>query len=354
MRIEISPNREETTIYFYGRIGGVTNAITDIDFINAVKLVNTNILNIRINSPGGDVFQGYAMYQALQSFNGVVNTYIDGVCASMATVIALAGAKVYMAKNALFMIHNPQLETRGDARKLIKEAELLDKVKETLMNVYSGRTGLAIDELSTMLDNETWLNAQEALAMKFIDQITGEVLLKDENQNVTNSTSNEVYNLYKFKNDANMNLDELISKLKLQKGADMPTILEAIDKLQKENDELKQVKQKKDAKDKKQIDNILTDAVRAKKITANLMPQFRNLLEKDFDGTVEALDGMQGVSKVSDLLDRGTGTGGDFDPVKTPKSSWTLDDYRKHAPNDLRRNPTLYKQLLEKAGIKDE
>ena len=106
MRIEISPNRKETTIYLYGRIGGIINAITDIDFINAVKSVNTNILNIRINSPGGDVFQGYAMYQALQSFNGVVNTYIDGVCASMATVIALAGVKVYMAKNALFMIHN--------------------------------------------------------------------------------------------------------------------------------------------------------------------------------------------------------------------------------------------------------
>lgn len=191
-------------------------------------------------------------------------------------------------------------------------------------------------------------------SIKFIDEITGEVLTKDKNQNITNSTSNEVHNLYKIKNDANMNLNELISKLKLEKDADMTAILEAVDKLQQENDELKKVKQKKDASDKKQLENILTSAVRDKKITADLMPQFRNLLEKDFDGTTEVLNMMPGIPKLSDLIDIGTGNRGGFNPLITPKSSWTLDDYRKHAPNDLRRNSTLYKELLQKAGITDE
>lgn len=159
MRIEKSAN--ETTIYLYDRIGGI--GTTASEFSQTVRQVKTNILNVRINSPGGDVFEGHVMYQSLQSFNGLVYTYIDGVCASMATILALAGTKVYMAKNALFMIHNPHLQSYGDARKLKKDADLLDKVKQTLMSVYSERTGLTTDELSTMLDNETWLNAQEAL-----------------------------------------------------------------------------------------------------------------------------------------------------------------------------------------------
>lgn len=133
-------------------------------------------LTLRINSPGGDVFQAQAIYNLLKAYTGKIHCHIDGICASAATLVASAADDVIMPANALYMIHNPMLcfgyqtLTRDDLAKCIEQ---MDKTKDTLLNVYSDRCGdsLTRDEIARMMDEETWMTAQEALDNGFVDSI---------------------------------------------------------------------------------------------------------------------------------------------------------------------------------------
>lgn len=133
-------------------------------------------LTLRINSPGGDVFQAQAIYNLLRAYTGKIHCHIDGICASAATLVASAADDVIMPANALYMIHNPmmcfgyQTLTRDDLAKCIEQ---MDKTKDTLLNVYSDRCGdsLTRDEIARMMDAETWMTAQEALDNGFVDGV---------------------------------------------------------------------------------------------------------------------------------------------------------------------------------------
>ncbi|WP_302221684.1 head maturation protease, ClpP-related [uncultured Acidaminococcus sp.] len=133
-------------------------------------------LTLRINSPGGDVFQAQAIYNLLKAYTGKIHCHIDGICASAATLVASAADDVIMPANALYMIHNPmmcfgyQTLTRDDLAKCIEQ---MDKTKDTLLNVYSDRCGdsLTRDEIARMMDEETWMTAQEALDNGFVDGV---------------------------------------------------------------------------------------------------------------------------------------------------------------------------------------
>lgn len=135
-------------------------------------------LTLRINSPGGDVFQAQAIYNLLKAYTGKIHCHIDGICASAATLVASAADNVVMPANALYMIHNPmmcfgyQTLTRDDLAKCIEQ---MDKTKDTLLNVYSDRCGdvLTRDEIARMMDEETWMTAQEALDNGFVDSVDG-------------------------------------------------------------------------------------------------------------------------------------------------------------------------------------
>lgn len=132
-------------------------------------------LLLRINSPGGDVFQAQAMYSLLKSYSGDVECHIDGICASAATVVACAANKIVMPENALFMIHNPSVMlcdsmTEDDLQKV---QGMLAKVKESILSAYLARTDGKSDEqdIKDMMDNESWLTAQEAQEKGFIDEV---------------------------------------------------------------------------------------------------------------------------------------------------------------------------------------
>lgn len=135
-------------------------------------------LTLRINSPGGDVFQAQAIYNLLKAYTGKIHCHIDGICASAATLVASAADDVVMPANALYMIHNPmmcfgyQTLTRDELAKCIEQ---MDKTKDTLLNVYSDRCGdsLTRDEIARMMDEETWMTAQEALDNGFVDSVDG-------------------------------------------------------------------------------------------------------------------------------------------------------------------------------------
>lgn len=130
-------------------------------------------LNIRINSPGGNVFEALAIYNYLITSKFTERTvYIDGMAFSAASYLALAGTKVIMAPSAEMMIHNPYSVFGGTAEDFRKAADLLDKTKTKLVNIYAEKTGKTPEEISEMMDDETWMDGNEALELGFIDEVS--------------------------------------------------------------------------------------------------------------------------------------------------------------------------------------
>lgn len=143
---------------------------SDVD--KALKqLKDCKQINIRINSYGGSVFAGQAIVSMLKRFEGYKTVYIDGIAASMGSVIAMAGDKIIMPENATMMIHKPVSMAYGNANDLRHEAEVLDTAEKTLIALYMGRFKGTEDELKKLLNEETWLTAQEALNYGLCDEI---------------------------------------------------------------------------------------------------------------------------------------------------------------------------------------
>ncbi|WP_460786323.1 ClpP-like prohead protease/major capsid protein fusion protein, partial [Microbulbifer echini] len=167
-------NNSEAEIYLYDTIGywGVTAK----DFARDLKaLGDVSKINLHINCPGGDVFDGTAIYNLLKDHKAEVETWIEGIAASMGSVIALAGDTVHIAENAYYMVHNPSAGVRGDERALEKTKSLLAKVKTTMIGLYASRTGMSAEDISQVMDDETWYTGAEAVAAGFTTDTTAAV-----------------------------------------------------------------------------------------------------------------------------------------------------------------------------------
>lgn len=138
-----------------------------------------NELNIFINSPGGDVFEGNTIMNMLKRKKCTKNVYVDGLAASIASVIAMAGDKIIMPSNAMMMIHNAWAYTAGNSKDLRKLADDLDKVNESLRQAYLNKAGAKLDEetLIALMDAETWLTAQECFDYGLCDVVDKDVSL---------------------------------------------------------------------------------------------------------------------------------------------------------------------------------
>jgi ATP-dependent Clp protease protease subunit len=159
----------EATIHLYDEVGAFGSGSKE--FLADLGKLEGQHIHLRINSPGGSVVEGTAIYNALRRHKGGLTVHIDALAASMASVIAMAGAPVYIADNALLMIHNPWTVSAGDSDQLRREADLLDKLKDSLRNAYVRKTGMEADRIAEMMDAETWLDAVEAVALGFADAI---------------------------------------------------------------------------------------------------------------------------------------------------------------------------------------
>lgn len=155
----------EAAIYLYGAIGWPEIEAGDV--VRALAGVTAETLNVHINSPGGDVFEGRAIKTAIDGFKGKVIVHIDGVAASSASIVALAGDEVRIARGAFVMIHNPWGFAIGEADEMRKTAELLDQVRGTLVRDYVDFTGKGEAEIGAWMDAETWFDADAAVANGF-------------------------------------------------------------------------------------------------------------------------------------------------------------------------------------------
>ena len=128
-------------------------------------------ITLWINSPGGDVFAAAQIYNMLMDYKGNVHVIIDGLAASAASVIAMAGTTVSMSPVAMMMIHNPWTIAQGEAKDMEKVIEMLGEIKESIMNAYELRTGLSRTKISHLMDSESWFNARKAVELGFADKI---------------------------------------------------------------------------------------------------------------------------------------------------------------------------------------
>ena len=138
-------------------------------------LAGAGPITIWINSPGGDCVAAAQIYNMLMEYPGDVTVKIDGIAASAASVIAMAGTRVLMSPVSTMMIHNPLTVAIGDSEEMRKAIQMLDEYKESIVNAYEIKTGLSRAKLSHLMDAETWMNANKALELGFCD----EILFKD-------------------------------------------------------------------------------------------------------------------------------------------------------------------------------
>lgn len=159
-------------ILLYEDIGGWFG-ISAADFVRDVKAAgDITEIDLRLNSNGGSVFEGIAIYNYLRSHKARVNVHIDGLAASIASIIAMAGDTINMADNAWMMIHDPWIMTAGNAGELRTIADKLDGFRDSLLDTYMLRASSSRDDVSAMMADETWLNAADAKKHGLVDDIT--------------------------------------------------------------------------------------------------------------------------------------------------------------------------------------
>lgn len=210
-------------IFIYGYIGTAAGEVSVKNVQAQIDKAASDYV-VHIISGGGDVFEGYGIYNLLKNTGKKVVTHVEGVCASISTLIAGAASEIVMNKTAQWMIHNPQIsDIKGDARILRNVANQLDKIKTLLIDVYQAKTGLQKEKLWELYDNETWLTAEEAQRIGFVDDVqdaikaVAKITLPMENNVLT-----KVLNWFKvkFKNQLTETLEDGRTIIVMAEGED--------------------------------------------------------------------------------------------------------------------------------------
>lgn len=166
---------DEAELVIYGVLAEETwfgDEVTPKMFSDELSaLGNVSKIKVRLNSPGGDLFAGTTIHNMLRDHSANVTAYIDGLAASAASIVAMAADTVVMPPSAMMMIHNPATIAWGDARELRASADVLDKVRDSMIEAYQEKTGIDRSQIINMLNSETWMSAKEAVELGFADEI---------------------------------------------------------------------------------------------------------------------------------------------------------------------------------------
>ena len=168
-------------------------------------------ITVWINSPGGDCVAAAQIYNMLMDYKGNVTVKIDGIAASAASVIAMAGTKVIMSPVSMLMIHNPMTVAFGNTSEMEKAISMLNEVKESIINAYEIKTGLSRAKLSRLMDSETWMDANSAIELGFADEISK----RNNEEEVENTNITMMFSQAKVVNSL---LDKIGEKCKIEKS----------------------------------------------------------------------------------------------------------------------------------------
>ena len=173
-------------------------------------------ITVWINSPGGDCVAAAQIYNMLMDYRGSVTVKIDGIAASAASVIAMAGTRVLVSPVSMLMIHNPATMAMGDAAEMQKAIAMLDEVKESIINAYEIKTGMSRAKLSHLMDAETWMDAHTAVDLGFADEIMTRPEVTDAENHVTGPM------LFSRAAVTNHLMDKLAAKCRIEKKPTQP------------------------------------------------------------------------------------------------------------------------------------
>tara|TARA_R110001632_G_scaffold34446_2_gene87706 strand:- start:290 stop:1282 length:993 start_codon:yes stop_codon:yes gene_type:complete len=181
-------------VYLYDEVGSY--GISAKDFVNDIKLLKGKDIYLHVNCVGGEVFDGMAIYNTLKKYKGKVIAYVEGIAASMGSIIPLAADEIIMSENSLYMIHNAWGGAMGEASDMRKTAALLDKLSSEIANIYTKKTGLPLSQIEEMMNEETWFSSEEALEYGFIDKVSDAVMVaaKYDMTKFKNKTQKEIVN----------------------------------------------------------------------------------------------------------------------------------------------------------------
>lgn len=362
---------KEITIRLFGSIGDEVNGN---DFARILSEADSKYetVNLQINSYGGDVGHGYSILSVMLTMQATVNVTVVGIAASMAAVIAVCGKHVYMNDYSRMMIHNPYFP-KTDNETLSPEArKALENIQESLCTILS-RRGYKNEEVAKLMCEETWFTADEALSKGFIDGI-----ISTKKQEYKNLATEDIYSCISasFIRNSKQNKTDIIQKLGSVLGlrnAPEEEILNAVHKTLTQNKVGKALQKLEEAKKKGRI-------------TDNMFESMKKLCDKDSDTVLNILQEQQEARRLqcfekyksciykavlvwetkSALIElskidlelfeklmpcveaaQSLGTWIKRSKEGNGRNGWTLEDYRKNAPEELKRNPELYQKLIE-------
>lgn len=354
-------SENEATILLYNQIGSSIDAngnyVSGIDgslFAYEMQYLQDKCtkIKVRINSIGGSVLDGYSIVSAILNSKVPCDTYIDGLAASISGVIAMAGKKCYMADFGTLMLHNP---SGGN------DQNVLNLVKDTLVKIFENRTKLTADEISVMMNKETWLGSDEALNLGLVDEIVTSVKKVKISKSESLSNMAIIYN--KLINKPNM--EKITNLLKLSNEATETEIVAEIEKkdnvnteLQAEVDRLKSIVEAAEAKEKESKEQAEIDLRnKATELVENAIKE-KKIGESEKESTIEmAVNNFEFVSNMISKIKNVTEAVKIFDAknvvVKNgteDRSEWTMRDWEKKDPNGLvkmkNETPESYTELF--------
>ena len=208
---------EERTLYLNGTIAEESWFDDDVtpQLFKEELMAGSGNITVWINSPGGDCVAAAQIYNMLMDYKGNVTVKIDGIAASAASVIAMAGTKVLMSPVSMLMIHNPMTVAMGDTAEMQKAIEMLGSVKDSIINAYEIKTGLSRAKLSHLMDSETWMDATKAMELGFADEI---MTRSDSSEDVEPPA---VSMLYSKANVINSLMDKIAAKCAIPQKPDV-------------------------------------------------------------------------------------------------------------------------------------
>ena len=331
---------DTATIFLYGYIGDYWEGVNGGQIVREVKEAEVAYRNIevRINSQGGDIFAGIAIFNALRNSTADIQIFIDGIAASMASVIALCGKPVQMSKYARFMLHSASGGCYGTSTDLKETITLIESLEDTLSDMIATRTGKTQEDIkSTYFDGKDhWLTADEALSLGFIDGIY------DADPVPENSTTEQIYQLFNNRLNRPQNANEMSFFENFKKNpkfkdvtsddevlrivggleteaAKVPGLTADVQRLE---GELKVFQDKAQADDDAAKKNLLDDAEADGRINATSRQVYQALLDKDRENGEAALKTLPPKKRVSNYLQT---------PAENTASAWDqrMEDIRK-------------------------
>jgi ATP-dependent Clp protease protease subunit len=309
-------NASTAEVLLYGYIDNYD--VSAGDFVKELRSLEKEFgtINVRINSGGGSVFEGFAIYNAMKQSKATINTYIDGLAASMASIIAIAGKKVYMSKMARFMTHQPSTGSYGNSEEMRKNADLLDGLEKTMCAIYAGKTGKSLEDCKTKFMNgkDNWFSAEDAIKEGLVDEVYDAEGVEAPKET---ASMQHVWNGYQHQFAAKFNQQTQNDNMKIEisaaskaalgitgEVADFTALDNAIASLKAKADKADQFKTEKEKAEKdlkeyketaeaSEATAILDAAVKEKKMTVEMKNEFA----KQFKGNLEGLKAVVGTLK---------------------------------------------------------